>query len=82
MIYFNNRNCSSGLTRRLIRRLISATAIYGRWNSYIMLKKVGDTQHFPREILQHSKQLPRPPAHLYKWIQTGMKVGCAKASPK
>ena len=34
IIYFNNRNGSSGLTRRLIfLRLISATAIYGRGNS-------------------------------------------------
>ena len=31
MIYFNNRNGSSGLTRSLIPRLISVTAIYGRW---------------------------------------------------
>ena len=40
MIYFNNRNGSSGLTRRLILRLISAadrTAYYA--------EKVGDTQH-------------------------------------
>ena len=37
MIYFNNRNGSSDLTR-LIRRLISATAIYGRWNSSLCWK--------------------------------------------
>ena len=34
MIYFNNRNGSSGLTCRLI----SATAIYGRWNSSLCWK--------------------------------------------
>ena len=39
MIYFNNRNGSSGLTRRLtFPRLISATAIYGRWNSSLCRK--------------------------------------------
>ena len=38
MIYFNNRNGSSGLTRRLIPRLITATAIYGRWNSSLCWK--------------------------------------------
>ena len=38
MIYFNNRNGSSGLTCRLILRLISATAIYGRWNSSLCWK--------------------------------------------
>ena len=38
MIYFNNRNVSSGLTGRLICRLISATAIYGRWNSSLCWK--------------------------------------------
>ena len=39
MIYFNNRNGSSGLTLRLIPRMISATAIYGRWN--ISLRRKG-----------------------------------------
>ena len=38
MIYFNNRNGSSGLIRRLIPRLISATATYGRWNSSLCWK--------------------------------------------
>ena len=38
MIYFNNRNGSFGLTRRLILRLFSATAIYGRWNSSLCWK--------------------------------------------
>ena len=38
MIYFNNRNGSSGLTCRLNPRLISATAIYGRWNSSLCWK--------------------------------------------
>ena len=38
MIYFNNRNGSSGLTRRLIPKLISTTAIYGRWNSSLCWK--------------------------------------------
>ena len=38
MIYFNNRNGSSGLTGRLNLRLISATAIYGRLNSSLCWK--------------------------------------------
>ena len=38
MIYFNKRNGSSGFTRWLILRLISATAIYGRWNSSLCWK--------------------------------------------
>ena len=39
MIYFNNRNGSSGLIRRLILPgLISATAIHGRWNRSLCWK--------------------------------------------
>ena len=38
MIYFNNRNGSFGLTCRFIPGLISATPIYGRWNSSLWSK--------------------------------------------
>ena len=47
--------------------------------------------HFPRELPQHPKQLPRPPPHLYRWIQTGNeswlccclpKLRTVKTSPK
>ena len=53
MIYFNNRNGSSGLTCKLIPRLISATAIYGRWNSSLCWKG----RWYPTETKQISSHV-------------------------